>query len=171
VRVLFQWASSNPMAWQEVDSASWSGLPKKADPQGGEIINGKPGWINRVCVQGVEFTADHYAVEDLPGSGCRVYAWSDDPEDYPSGFKNAKVCEFLYLAPDLNMGGAINTRQTITFYAESGVKALMPNKIENGEIKDWEDFVVPSESIIRHGVWLPDSLYRGHERFREKTSW
>lgn len=171
MKVLLQWASNKPTDWQEVDSSAWTGLPKKKDPNGNESINGKPGWINRLCVQGVEFTADHYAVEDLPGSGCRVYAWSDDPEDYPDGFKNAKVCEFLYLSPDPKMGGAINTRQTITFYAESGVKALMPSKIVNGEVKDWADFPMPDESIIRHGVWLPYELYISHEELRAGADW
>lgn len=171
MKVLIQWATNSPADWLEIDSSNWAGLPKKADPRGGEILNGKPGWINRVCVQGVEFTADHYAVEDLPGSGCIVYAWSDDPEDYTEGYKNAKVYQFLYLDYDPNMNGAINTRQTVTFYPQSNVRALMPTSFHGAQVKPWSDFVKPDESITRHGIWLPSDLYTRHENIRSKRGW
>ncbi len=171
MKVLLQWATDGPTDWLEIDSSNWRGIPKKNDPVGGEVINGKPGWINRVCVQGVEFTADHYAVEDLPELGCKVYTWNDDPIDYLEGYKNALVCEFLYLDYDPQMGGAINTRQTITYYVQDEVRKLMPSEIYNSEIKSLVEFKKPLEEITRHGISLPDALYQRHESNRRIAGW
>lgn len=171
MKVLVQWARRVPTDWTEVDSAAWKTLPKKPDPVGGEIIDKYPGWINRVCVQGVEFTSDHYAVEHLDNGGCKVYSWSDDPEDYLPGYRNAKIIEFLPLAPDENFGGAYNTRQKATFYVEEEVAKNMPAKIDGAEIKPWSEFIPPPEEITRHGIWMPQGLYEQHENKRRKCGW
>ncbi|MHA2063194.1 MAG: hypothetical protein ACXABY_02315 [Candidatus Thorarchaeota archaeon] len=171
MKVLIQWAVNGPTDWEEIDSADWAALPKKRDPWGGEKITATPGWVNRLCVQGVEFTADHYAVEDLPGSGCKVYIWSDDPVDYPEGYKNALVCQFLYLDHDPLLNGAINTRQTTILYFQDTLKNLMPTRIQGGHVKHWDEFIPPDEAITRHGVLLPDKLYEKHENIRRIAGW
>lgn len=171
MKVLIQWANKNPGDWEEIDSSDWVALPKRSDPVGGERIDNNPGWINRICVQGVEFTSDHYAVEHLDNGGCRVYSWSDDPEDYLPGYRNAKICEFHPLAPDFNLGGAINTRQTFVHFVESEVAKNMPSSIQNSTITTWKNFVRPFESLIRHGIWMPKGLYDKHERIRKIRGW
>jgi hypothetical protein len=171
MKVLIQWAINNPIDWIEIDSKDWVGLPKKNDPVGNEVIDNNTGWINRICIQGVEFTSDHYAIEDLPSSGCRVYSWSDDPEDYLPGYKNAKICEFLYLDYDSQMGGAINTKQKFTYYVEDEVRKNMPSSIGGCEIFSWLNFVKPSEEIIKHGIWIENKLYQEHEEIRNKRGW
>jgi hypothetical protein len=169
MKVLVQWTYSAPTDWEEIDSADWSAQPKRPDPIGGENIDDAKGWIFRLNVQGVEFTGDHYAVEHLE-DGCRVYCWSDDPEDYPNGYRNAKIVTFKTLAPDPKFSGAYNTRQTWQYFADEVVRSTIPDNVE-GTVQTFEEFVPPDESITRHGIWTPNDLHETHNAARTLCGW
>lgn len=175
MRVLVQWTRAHPRGWEEVDSAAFGQMPVRPLPGPG-VLGGAddvPGWVHRLNVQGVELTADHYAVEPLPGGGCRVFAWNDDPEDYPPGEKYARVLEFLPLAPDARFGGAWNTRQRQVVYAEPAVLGRMTGHgpVEHTEFRPWAEFVAPPEMITRHGVWVADALNARHDAALTVRGW
>ena len=69
MKVLVQWSKAAPEDWHEIDSADWATLAKRPVPTGGEIIDQTPGWIYQVNIQGVCFSADHYAVIDREDGG------------------------------------------------------------------------------------------------------
>lgn len=176
-----QWATLVPSGWVEIDAADWAGLPTRQDPDSSSRADNQAGYVNRLCVQGVELTADHYAVEPMVGpngeDGCRVYTWSDAPPrdnrpGYEEGTRYARVWEFLPLAPDPEFGGAYNTRQTQTVFAESTVLDHydligVPRKTV---VRPWDEFVVPTD-IAKHGIWLPDRIYAQHESIRPVRGW
>ena len=170
MKVLVQWATAIPADWVAIDSADWAGLPAKPEPVGGEIIDDTPGWICQICVQGMSFTGDHYAVlHDVPAGGCTVYCWSDDPGDFQPGEYFGHVTTFLPLAPDVKFKGAYNTRQTRQFfggaaklmvYADSGIEAL-----------PFDLFVKPGRKIIRHGIWTTADLDARLKAAQGPTNW
>lgn len=122
-----------------------------------------------VNVQGVHFNGqDHIAVEPITigvEEGVRVTAWNDDPEDWPVGERSAHVWTFLPLAPDPNLGGAINTRQFQLIYAEgerfARLDAALP---QNTSLRPYSEFVPPADPLVRHGVWLEDDKWEEHRR-------
>jgi len=164
MKILLQWSLATPKGWVEIDSAEWSHIPKKSEPLGGQVVDNAPGWIHYLNVQGVVFTADHYAVEDLDDAsgGIRVTMWNDDPEDYPEGEKYARVFTFLPLAPDPQFGGAWNTRQSKVIYAQTAVLARMTKPSKNTQFRPWEEFVRPPERPTRHGIWTDNALNVAH---------
>ncbi len=164
MKVLIQWAKDNPIDWIEIDSSEWNSLPKKDDPSGQtQTIDGSPGWINRICVQGVEFTADHYAIEEINNGGIRVYSWTDSETP-----RHAEIFEFYPLAPDPALGGAINTRQSIQYFI---YRKSTPAGVGNTSTSTWDDFIKPNENKTRHGVLLPTDLYEQHEGIRITRGW
>ena len=190
MKILVQWTRVDPTDWIEIDSADWAGLPKSADPTGDEILGSDPAseaWVFRTGAQGVEITADHYAVEHLApgdvvewfdgttrivpeGGGCRLYGWSDDPEDYPLGYRNAKVWTILGLARDPKFGNAYNTQQWVHYFADEVVRAQIP-KLEEGRVSPFEDFVPPAEALTRHGIWTTPELNAKHDAARTPRFW
>ncbi|MHA2341930.1 MAG: hypothetical protein ACXADW_08625 [Candidatus Hodarchaeales archaeon] len=174
MRILVQWAQSQPEDWVEIDSSEWVSLPKKAEPKGNEIIDNTPGWVQQINVQGVTFFGDHIAVEDIASSGIRVYVWNDDQQDWGPHRKHAFIWEFYPLAPDPNFGQAYNTRQYKTYYLGKDIVDKLGDPKEQTVILPWSDFVEPSESITRHGIWLSDLLNDQHEdaiSMRGYTEW
>lgn len=167
MKILVQWTRRNPRDWIEVDSSAWASLPKRSEPQTGEMggQNNVEGWLFDVNVQGVLFGGnDHVAVEDIPG-GCRVYSWSDDPDDDPEGEWFGSVWEFLDPAPDPVHGGKVNTRQRVVRYANN------PEKYPGVAILPFSEFPKPAESITRHGVWLRQQDVDLHMARRSLHGW
>jgi hypothetical protein len=177
MKVLVQWALMTPSDYIEIDSSEWATLPKKGLPGPSQLGGGNDdlGWVNRLNVQGIEFMADHYAVEHLL-DGCRVTTWYDDPEDYSPGVFYARVWTFLDPAPDASLGGLMNTRQSQVVYAAPTLLQKFwddsqGNGYENTELRPWDEFEPPDDSIIRHGVWLPEGLYAAHETSKVERGW
>ena len=178
MKVLVQWATWVPSGWVEIDASDWESLPTRPDPTSSDVADGQPGYINRVCVQGVEHTADHYAVEPLEGGGCKVYTWSDAPPrdgrpGYVEGTRYARVWTFEPLAQDPNLGGAYNTVQSQEVFAEQSVIDFYDSigGLPGGAtLRPWDEFVPPTD-IARHGIWLPDRLYQQHEDTRPIRGW
>ncbi|MCK4828719.1 hypothetical protein KA005_73995, partial [bacterium] len=158
MKILIQWALKNPKDWVEIDSSEWINLPKKsikkAGQKAGQKIDNKKGWIFDLNIQGLHFSPhEHYAVEDLNNDEIRVTAWSNHLGKY----NYAKVVTILPLAPDKNLGGAINTRQTVIFYAApEKFKELKALNFVDAEVRPWEEFVPPSQKVTRHGIWVTD---------------
>lgn len=167
MRVLVQWAQRNPRDWIEVDSSAWGSLPDLGIPARGVLggRNNATGWVNRLCVQGVHFPHDHYAVEDLTdgSGGVRVTTWHEDSDDYPPDEFVARVWTFLPLFQDPRVGGLWNTRQSQVIYAAPKVyqvwQSVMPG---NTELRPWEEFIRPPAGLTRHGVNLDNAKYAEH---------
>lgn len=172
MKVLVQWSYRNPQDWEEVEARDWASTPFRAQPSSNGRHGGRdnlPGWINDLNVQGVHFNGqDHIAVESIiigNEEGVRVTAWNDDPEDWPVGERSAHIWTFLPLAPDPNLGGAINTRQFQLIYAEGERFEKLENNIpQNTSLRPWSEFVPPDNAIVRHGVWLEDDKWEDHRR-------
>lgn len=169
-----QWARRNPQDYAPIGSEGWATSPVKADPSRGtpyalnEITN-SPGWVADLSVQGISFSTDHYHVRDLTdgSSGIVITAWNDKPPFSPPGNRFARVVTILPLAPDSKLGGALNTRQSQVVYAEgSRYDAMLANPIENTVVSPWSDFVAPTASEVRHGIWLTDAAWDAHVAVR-----
>lgn len=172
MRTLVQWSLDRPADWAEFDAADWANSPKRPVPLGPSEINAQPGLVCGLNIQGVSFDGDHYAVEALPGGLIRATVWNDDPEDYPPGWRSARVRTFAPLAPDPLFGGAINTRQTSLVYVEDAIRREYERAGWNpAELRPWSEFVAPPEHLTRHGAWLPDALYERHWTKRSLRGW
>lgn len=172
MKILYQWTRIKPKDWFEIDSSLWWDLDKSPEPTGGETIENDPraSWIYRINVQGVEFTADHYAVEHIDETCCRVTIWNDDPDDYPVGERFARVWTFRCLAPDENLGGAINTNQTQEVFADDDVGARIA-LAKGGTYRPYSEFVLPPEEAIRHGIWMDEGANAAHNAVRTRRGW
>jgi hypothetical protein len=177
MKILVQWTTSDLRDWEEIDSSSWADLPFRPDPTGTPIsagVNNQKGWINALNVQGVIFTNDHYSVEDIPDGGVRVTGWNDDPVLWGNERQRATVWEFLPLAPDPGMGGAINTRQKAKNYWASNIAIESRIGFDNDHENRWEDFTPPARKFIRHGKWVSKEhhdLLTKHQTTRGWMEW
>ena len=170
MKVLVQWTAATSSDWVAIDSADWAVLPSKPEPIGGEIIDNAPGWICQICVQGMSFTGDHYAVlHDTPTGGCTGYCWSDDPGDFQPEDYFGHVTTFLPLAPDPKFGGAYNTRQTRQFFGGVAKRKLYADiKID---ALPFTQFPKPDPALIRHGIWTTAELDAALKAAQTETGW
>lgn len=170
MRVYIQWATSTPQPWTPYDLdriQDVRGLPRKPAPTGGESLDMQPGWLAAVDIQGVTFTGYDHMTFAVSGAGLLVYAWNDDPEDFPVGTRWGQVWFFDTLAPDARFGGAMNTRQTVTWYAEPG-SIVVAHGIA---ARPWSELPKPAQNVTSHGVWMPDDLWAAHQALQVPHSW
>lgn len=171
MKIFVQWTRDMPQDLEEMDSSTWGQHPYSPLPEGDETINNTEGWVYSLNVQGVVFEGfDHYAVENIPGDGVRVTVWNDDPEDFTSEEMYAQVWEFLPPAPDERIGGAMNTRQSLTVYAGD------PSRFPQSDImaepcKPWSEFTPPPASATRYGITVPNEKALAHRQMRSPRSW
>lgn len=165
MKILLQSTLLTVADWAEHDHTAWSGLPKKTV---GDPVDRSPGWCHCVNVQGRCFQADHYHVAGI-SNGLRMTAWNDDPVDFPPGERYARVVDFLFCAPDASLGGAINTRQTQTVFAEVGARARMSAAIST-TFQPWSAFVPPTSDVM-HGVRVSDQEHLDHLAARTPHGW
>lgn len=166
---MYQWALTTPVDWLDTTASEWSALRDLGVPGLGVLAGTNLGWINAVNVQGVVFEGyDHYAIEPIT-NGVRVYVWNDDPDDFTSDQYHGSVWEFLSLAVDIQVGGLFNTRQTFTSYVPLTNPRAVPS--ENETLTPWSDFVPPSASITRHGIWTTNSIYDASKIARTAHGW
>jgi hypothetical protein len=174
MKVLVQWTKADPENWFEFDSSIIENvsLIAKPEPTGNDTIDNNPGWIYSLNIQGVIFTGyDHYSIEHVSSGQIKCIVWNDDEEDWPEGQKHAQEWTFNELAPDINLGNAINTNQSRVVYAQSGILHKFTSiPTENTIVEDWDEFVVPSNFVI-HGIWVNDTLASGHNITRSLRGW
>lgn len=175
MRILVQWATTAPGDWVEMDSADWALIPFRPTPGPGSRasspVDGSPGWVHALCVQGVVFQGDHYHVVDLPGGRCLVSCWNDDPDDWGPSEYLARSVLFEPLQPDPLFGGAINTRQTWHVYAADRAGWEAGQKAGHGaQLRDYDWFQAPSHGV-GHGVWLTDQNHADLEAARSIRGW
>jgi hypothetical protein len=189
--VSVQWATNPPQGWTDVDvsptgpgAQRWRQLARKAAPTGGESIDGSPGWIFDLAVDGVHFAGhDSYAV-DFVGTGAnralRVYAWTWDTEDFTDpqslGYRWGEIYLFHPHRPDPRFGGKVNTHQVKTVYSEDldDMARFFPQETSGGpvQLRPWSEFPTPPAELTRHGVWVRDeNLWRGHFNVRAPRDW
>lgn len=187
MRVLLQWTKAHPEDFLEVDvrptgqfRRAWERLAAKALPTGGETIDDNPGWICGLNIQGVWIGGfDHYAGEPIDdptyGWGIRIYMWNDDPTDWPVGTRNARIWEFYDPASDPRLDGVTNTRQFLKVYDERPEEIARYQNVETSggpvEVHPYSDFVVPTTTITRHGIWMSDQLWNEHRNVRSNHGW
>lgn len=178
MKVYIQWAMSSPedyVAYELDRIQNVRGLPKKALPIGGEVLDNLPGWLADMVVQGVSFAGwDHVSVAFPGGGALSVIGWNDDPVDFPEG-PYAHVWTFYSPAPDPRYGNAINTRQSLTVYTD------VPEQVAHwtGQattmgpvtIRPWSDFSVPASNVTLHGIWQADTSYEAHRAVRTAHGW
>lgn len=184
VKVNVQWALQNPRDWDVVDSSVWSSQPTKSDPIGDvsieglaigdSLLNNVKGYIFALNVQGIVFNwYDHYAVESLPGSaGVVVTVWRDNPILFPEGWKQAEVWTILNLAFDPRVGQN-NTVQSFVLYAQPDIYDVWQSRglPENGELRTWDEFVAPSTTITKPGVYVSDTKWTQHLDAQTLRGW
>lgn len=118
-----QWSTQPAGDWQWIDSRQWVDLPKKPEPEGDEVIDGAPGWVYALNIQGVMIYADHYAVLHDDEKGCvHLWHWNDDPDDYAKKDMWGKLWQFYPVTTHSN------TRQRCTTFANSGFYAHLARK-------------------------------------------
>lgn len=173
MKLLVQWARSQPGGWEEVEASQWRHLPKRPDPTGQPHgVDHRPGWIAQVNIQGLVPTADHYAVEHVDDETLRLTLWFDDPSYVTDGYY-AVVWTIKTLAPDPKHGGAINTRQSAVVYAEGDAYDRFANKSGGGwpDVRPWSEFVPPAEEHVRHGKQLSDEQWEAHQQATPLRGW
>lgn len=191
MRVRIQWATNPPADWLEIDvtptgagAQRWRNLAKKTEPPDNPTIDGQPGWLMCVEVDGVLFEGfDHVAV-DFAGTGAsrflRVHAWVDDVADFADpqalGYRWGEVWGFHPHRSDPKFGGQVNTHQTKTVFAEDleDMGRFFPQSTTGGDVplRPWSEWVTPPAELTRHGVWVHDeALWRQHYTVRRTVDW
>ncbi len=169
LKVYVQWATNPPQDWQQTDCQAWSDLPKRPVPAVGRGQRGddldSPGWIAAINVVGTIVRGwDHYALEP-DGEGCRVTGWNDDVEDFSMPW--AEVALFLPPARDPKIGGRYNTRNYFKRYSDN-----QANERPGADFHPWSEFVKPrDDSVVRHGVYIPDDLWLLHQQRWPDHGW
>ena len=178
MKVLYQFAQRDPTGWQQIDASQWATLPKRPVPQTGQLggLNDQLGWLRNVSVQGITNEGiDHVAIEDVVignDTGVKMTSWNDDPVDFPIGERQAIVWTILPLAPDPNLGMAINTRQSCVRYCEGArYDRLLASPPQNTTIRPWSEFVVPPEAVTRHGILLDNVKFQEHLVIAPQAEW
>lgn len=169
MQLLVQGANpQRPADWQVLTAAEWATLPFRAEAKSGQVWRGKQrGYVNALSLQGVTFEDDdHYAVAALPEDGVQVTSWSDRPPGVPAGQRRGRVWQFYPLAADPDRGGAINTRQHVTNYADPAfAERFWPDL----DVRPYTEFPLPPVALTRHGVLLEDATLRRHQQVRQRA--
>ncbi|MCJ2530811.1 MAG: hypothetical protein LN413_00620 [Candidatus Thermoplasmatota archaeon] len=179
MKLFVQWANLEPRDYVRIDTGEWDGLPRRPNPTSRtSISDNREGWIFALQIQGTVFNGyDHYAVQELGRSTCRVTAWTDS---HAVGMNRARVFSFYPVQPDPHLGGSYNTRAMQTVYAQPSIMEILtrdgPVWCGNGPetaviYKPWTDFVKPPPETVRHGKWVQDVLVNQHDRARTEHSW
>ena len=167
MRLFVQWARDVASDWEAVDSADWAATAYKPEPGDSDRADSAAGWVAGLNVQGNVFHADHVAVEEVAAGGVRVFAWNDDPDDWP-GSAHGRIVTIYPLAPDARFGGKYNTNATQVLYAEGAAASRLRRLGYRPE--RWNRWPNVTAST-RHGIWLSDSLFVAHLRSRTEHSW
>lgn len=166
MKLLVQWAQQTPGNWFEVASAAWAGLARRASPPPATPLNQVAGWIAALNVQGVEFSdVEHFHVADIV-DGVRVTAWRDSVV----GQERAHVWDILTLAADPALGGAINTRQSRTIFAQPADQSQFSNS-QNTIVKDWTAFSPPTTDVSSGGPPQTIAEKANHRSARSLRGW
>lgn len=164
MRVLIQWATATVSDWVEYDITRLSqvrAMPKKPVPSDSPLIDDNVGWISAINIQGVVFQSWDHIGFGISGGVLQVGAWNDDAADFPA-VPWGVLYTFDTPAPDPNFGGAINTRQTVTRYADiSTLQALLGTDWDNmarlwladPSRRAWSEFPRFNNKVTIHGVW------------------
>lgn len=178
MKLLLQWTLADPTDWIEFDFTQLQQLrqlPKKALPDGTDLIDNNPGWVYAFNLQGIVFSGfDHYSARPLPPQGVEVICWNDDPEDYPDG-PWAQVWQLRPLRSDPRYGGQTNTDQSLTVYTDDpAIVAFWTGQTTSGgpvTVLPWSEFVQPANNLTLHGVWVTDELAETHRARRSAHGW
>jgi len=187
MKLCVQWATGPASPWDNVDSKDWPMTPSKPPPpidrqpifddQGGIAgFNGTPvtidntfGWIQRLFIQGMQFSGsslDHVAVVDA-GDHVKLIVWNPD---------SAREVRFYdeWGSWDHPMRDGIVTigtkdkpapRQEATIYPkDENLARYQANPIRYNAgpaiVLPRAQFIEPDPSLVRHGIWVTDKLYR-----------
>lgn len=172
MKIYVQWSLDTPETWREYDSSEWALLPAKPIPTGGEIIDAGLGWITSISVQGINFTGDHFAVEDHVDF-LDVFAWWDDPDDYPPEWQGGHRYRFYPPTVKENRWAEKywDTNIEHELYGGTLMYDQWNRPIEGSVTKRIGEFIPPPINLIRHGIWLPDDLYEAHSALQGPVGW
>lgn len=171
MRVLIQWATSTATDWVAYDitrAADVRALPKKPSPTDSSVLDGQPGWIAAVNIQGIEFAGFDHIGFGISGTALVVTCWNDDPADYPAGTRWGQVWTLDTPAPDPRFGGQVNTRQTLAWYCEANSEPVLAG------ITGYQPFTampIPAANNTIHGVWVSDTQWDTLRTVRTPHGW
>lgn len=169
MKVLIQWATSNPGDWDTYDINSVRDvrrLPRKPPPVGGENLDGNAGWVAGINIQGVVFTGyDHIGFEMVNGV-LIVKCWNDG-SDFAVGERWGQVWQFPAPFFDERFG-QMNVEQTVTWYGES---QSTPVLLGVQGVRPWAEFVPAPNNQTIHGVWMSDALWAEHQARQSTRGW
>jgi hypothetical protein len=176
--VYIQWAKSQPEDYDAYEISSMQDvrrLPRKGIPSSGSNLDNNDGWVADLVVQGVSFAGYDHLSAAFPAAGVlRVFAWNDDPVDYPEG-PSAYVWDFHPPTADPRYGGQTNTRQFLTVYTNvtSEIAAWTGQSTTGGAVTilPYASFPTPAANASLHGIWVEDTLYAQHKALRTLHGW
>lgn len=172
MKTLVQWSTSAPSSWVEYDSSDWAQLPRRPEPTSTTPVPTDEGYVCKLNVQGVSFAGDRLAVvPHMTDAGVEVHQVWDDLEDYPVGWRQARVWTMLPLAPDARFNGAINARQRQTIYAEPAIAARIALYGPGQDVRPWDQYTPLADDVYVRGLWMPDALYQAHAALRTRRGW
>jgi hypothetical protein len=143
-----------PADWVEVDLFAGDRLPQGR-------------YVNALAYQGLIWEGFDTLSAWVEGSDLVVWAACDDLADW-SGERWAKVIRIPPLSADPNFGGALNTRATVTTYAEGASATLLTNA--GTAVLPFADLPTPQGDIMS-GIWLANAEYAAHKAARRLPSW
>lgn len=171
MKVLIQWATNPPTDWVEYNIQTVGDarrLPRKAEPNGPQVLDNKPGWLAAMNLQGVIFTGfDHIGFE-VVNNVLVVTAWNNGTDFGVTEYWGQKWT-FAPPAPDVKIQNAINTVQTVTWY---GKENCLPRVQQQPVvIHPWEELTFPPANQTLHGVWISDTAWQQHKDALSLRTW
>lgn len=173
MKIFVQHATDPISRPEELESSEWKNLPKKREPNGTETIDNTKGWIQSLSVNGVTFKGDHYAIVENPSGfaagSIKVVFWNDDPQERTPDEMFAR--DWIFQPFKLDKGKWVPPQSQIIYISDvmkqdwEGTKILPI--INNGvrvPVKNYSEFVPPDDTLVRHGIWLGDTLHAEYEK-------
>lgn len=169
MRVLVQWATTTVTDWVAYDITRIQdvrAMPKKPAPSDSPLIDDQPGWIAALNIQGVVFTGYDHIGFGMVGGALLVYAWNDDPEDFPVGTRWGQIWTIPNLGPA--RGVAVNTNISVVWYCEPNA---LPVQMGLTDFQPWSAMSFPNANNTIHGVWVSDTHWDALAAARSMRGW
>ena len=197
MRIEYQWALDPAAPWEAVDSVDWASLPSRPAPAptgpglggavplgpgqgggenrpGGRLqppLDGSPGWLYRVNVQGIDVKAcEHLAVVDGGAEGwVEVTTWWTEDAGIPAGAQRWKLWpgweRNTYRTP-YGLETHEGPRQELTVWTDAQeVRDQWAETWASGGpvvVHDLAAFVEPAPALVRHGVSMSPAAKAAH---------
>lgn len=158
-----QWATDPAREIQARSASDWLSLPDKGAPTTPALIDGTEGWIARLWVQGMGLHDDHVWMQERPDRRLEVRHWSDAQSVGSVWIFGHDIVSHSYEDGPLTIRLGPATEQQRTIYAPASDRARFENMHSQSglvAVLDWNDFPIPPLAEQRHGVVVPEALWK-----------